>query len=82
MSEPKLLSDKLIAELDAALKVHKPKGILVNLELFYFLKDRGRISDVFIGLPGISMHLLDKKTWITASDLPYGESFRLPPESL
>ena len=76
-----LRSEVLVEKLDAAIQERNPQGILVSPELFYYLKDRNRIMDLFTEIKYITLHLLDKKIWITAASLPDGEHFRLPPRN-
>ena len=77
----RLPSEAIVEKLDAAIRKRNPKGILVSPELFYYLKDRNRIMDLFTEIKSITLHLLDKKIWITAESLPDGEHFRLPQEN-
>ena len=73
-------SDMIVAKLDEALEKRNSKGILVNVELFNWLKDRGRVVPMPAGHATDETQILDGTIFITAADLPDGEPFRLSPQ--
>lgn len=73
-----------IQQLEKEIQAKKPKGILVSIDLYNALKERGLVKDeqlVFPGtqIPVFSYPMLKGKVFVTKAFLSNGEDFRLPP---